>query len=197
VLEKVTKSLAITLPPYIARSREPKAILQTLFAAYLPLSTAVLVSVMEYLPSPPDAQAARLPELLDESLGAKAIKPIIRDAIINFRTDKNAPVVAYISKMIAIPKSEISTSKTKFSSTTLTPEEAREIGSEKRAEIAKAQAEAKAEAKAEAEANDDPCQLPPSTAPAAIPSGRPKRQRGSIDHKTLHNTGAKRGGCRQ
>jgi hypothetical protein len=55
----------------------------------------------------------------------------------------------------AMPKSEISTSKRKFGSTTLTPDEAREVGSEKRAEIAKAQAEAKVEAEANRESGVD------------------------------------------
>jgi len=44
---------------------------------------------------------------------------------------------------------------------------------------------------------EDPYRPPPSTAPAAVPSGRPKRQRGITDYKALHNTGAKRGGCRR
>ncbi|KAF7506222.1 hypothetical protein GJ744_012114 [Endocarpon pusillum] len=145
LLEKVTRSLAITLPPHVARSREPRVILQTVFTAWLPLSTAVLVSVIEYLPSPPDAQAARLPEILDESAGAKAISPSIRDAMINFRTDEQAPVVAYVSKMVAIPESELPTNKRRGAGTTLTADEAREMGRRKRAEIAKAQAEANGE----------------------------------------------------
>jgi hypothetical protein len=57
--------------------------------------------------------------------------------------------------MIAMPKSELPTSKRKFGSTTLTPDEAREVGREKRAEIAKAQAEAKAEAEANRESGVD------------------------------------------
>lgn len=141
LLEKVTKSLAVTLPPHIARSREPKAILQTVFAAWLPLSTAVLVSVIEYLPSPLDAQAARLPEMLDESLGAGAISPSVRDAMINFKTDSDTPVVAYVSKMVAIPESELPANKRRDGSTTLTADEARDMARRKRAEIAKAQGE--------------------------------------------------------
>jgi ribosome assembly protein 1 len=142
LLEKVTKSLSITLPPHILRSREPKAVLQAVFAAWLPLSTALLVSVIEYLPSPPDAQAARLPEMLDESPGAEAISPQVRDAMINFRTGEDAPTVAYVSKMVAIPESELPANKRRGLGTTLTVDEAREMARRKRAEIAKAQAEA-------------------------------------------------------
>lgn len=141
LLQKVTKSLSITLPPHVVRSREPKAILQAVFAAWLPLSTAVLVSVIEYLPSPPDAQAARLPEMLDELPGSKAVSPGVRDAMINSKTDKTAPVVAYVSKMVAIPESELPVNKRRAVGTTLTADEAREMARRKRAEIAKAQAE--------------------------------------------------------
>lgn len=84
--EKITKSLNITLPLYIARSRDPRAILTTLFAAWLPLSTALLVSVVESLPSPSVAQAGRLPALIDASPGASHIDPSIRAAMINFTT---------------------------------------------------------------------------------------------------------------
>lgn len=149
LLEKVTRSLAITLPPHIARSREPKATLHAVFATWLPLSTALLVSVIEYLPSPPEAQAARLPGILDEVPGAKAISPSVRDAMTKFRVDEHAPVVAYVSKMVAIPESELPTNKRSGGGAILTADEAREMARRKRAEIAKARAEADVETNGE------------------------------------------------
>ncbi|KAL2429614.1 Ribosome assembly protein 1 [Exophiala dermatitidis] len=145
LLEKITKSLAINLPAHILRSRDPKAVLQALFAAWLPLSTAVLVSVIEYLPSPPNAQATRLPEMIDDLVSSKSIDPALKDAMINFDTSENAPVVAYVSKMVAIPESELP-SKRRELGTTLTADEARELARKKRAEIAKTQAEAEGSA---------------------------------------------------
>ena len=141
LLEKVTKSLGITIPPHVARSKDPKAILQAVFSSWLPLSTAVLVSVIEYLPSPPDAQAMRLPNLIDESISGKHVDSKVREAMVNFETSTADPVVAYVSKMVAIPESELP-SKKRRAGTALTAEEARELGRKKRAEIAKAQAEA-------------------------------------------------------
>lgn len=140
LLEKVTKSLAINLPPYIARSRDTKAVLQAVFAQWLPLSTALLVSVIEYLPSPPVAQSARLPDMIEDLVGSKSIDANIKSSMINFNTDEDAPAVAYVSKMIAIPESELPSKRRKVGAT-LTPEEARELARKKRAEIAKAQAE--------------------------------------------------------
>jgi ribosome assembly protein 1 len=136
--EKITKSLNITLPPHITRSRDPRAILTTLFSAWLPLSTALLVSVIESLPSPPAAQETRLPALIDASPGFTHVDPILREAMVKSRSSKNDPVVAYVSKMVSIPESELPENKRRGG--TLSPEEAREMGRRKRAEIARAQA---------------------------------------------------------
>lgn len=144
LLEKITKSLSISLPAHIARSRDTKAILQALFSSWLPLSTALLVSVIEYLPSPPVAQATRLPEMIDEVVGTKSVDQTLKDSMVHFKTDESAPVVAYVSKMVAIPESELPSKRRKLG-TTLTADEARELARKKRAEIAKAQAEASGE----------------------------------------------------
>ena len=139
MIEKITKSLSITLPPHVLRSRDPRTWLTTLFAAWLPLSTALLVSVIEHLPSPRASQATRMPDLLDSSPAAEYIDPNVRNAMINFRTDKEAPIVAYVSKMVSIPESELPQNKRRCGST-LSPEEARELARKKRAEFAKARA---------------------------------------------------------
>jgi len=141
LLEKITKSLAINLPAHIARSRDSKATLQSLFASWLPLSTALLVSVIEYLPSPPTAQATRLPEMMEDLVSSKSVDQNIKDSMVEFRTDQSAPVVAYVSKMVAIPESELPSKRRKLGAT-LTADEARELAREKRAQIARAQAEA-------------------------------------------------------
>ncbi|KAF2201376.1 P-loop containing nucleoside triphosphate hydrolase protein [Delitschia confertaspora ATCC 74209] len=138
MLEKITRSLNIKLPPHILRSRDPRTLLTTLFAAWLPLSTAMLVSVTEYLPSPPKAQAARMTELIDHSPGSDYVAPEIRDAMTNFSTSKDGPVVAYVSKMVAIPESELPENRRRAGA--LSAEEARELGRRKRAEIARQQA---------------------------------------------------------
>ncbi|KAJ6037136.1 hypothetical protein N7540_001415 [Penicillium herquei] len=143
LLEKITKSLNITIPPYVLRSRDPRNIMSTLFSAWLPLSTAVLVSVIEYLPSPQAAQAERLPELIESSPGSNHVSENVKQAMINFKTGPEEPVVAYVSKMVAIPESELTASK-KRSGATMTADEAREIARRKREEIAKMQAEANA-----------------------------------------------------
>ncbi|KAK5089400.1 Cytoplasmic GTPase/eEF2-like protein (ribosomal biogenesis) [Exophiala xenobiotica] len=141
LLEKITKSLNIQIPAHVARSRDTKAILQAVFSSWLPLSTALLVSVIEFLPSPADAQATRVPEIMDDLIGVEHIDKNISSAMIEFKAGKTDPVVAYVSKMVAIPESELPAKRRKLGST-LTADEARELARKKRAEFAKARAEA-------------------------------------------------------
>lgn len=139
-VEKITKSLSLTIPSHVLRSRDPRAILTTIFAAWLPLSTAVLVSVIEFLPAPPVAQASRLPQLIDASPGARYIRKSIRDAMIEFKASRQDPVVAFVSKMMSIPMRELPENRRRTGNG-LSGEEAREIARRKRAEIARAAAE--------------------------------------------------------
>ncbi|KAI1330445.1 P-loop containing nucleoside triphosphate hydrolase protein [Xylariaceae sp. FL0255] len=137
LLEKITKSLNIIIPPHIARARDPRLLMTTVFSSWLPLSTALLVSVVESLPSPKAAQAERLPELLDESPGSSHIDSAIKDAMVNFKSSKSDPVVAYVSKMVSIPENELPDKKRRTGQ--LSAEEARELARRKRAEFARAQ----------------------------------------------------------
>jgi ribosome assembly protein 1 len=97
------------------------------------------VSVVESLPSPPDAQASRLARRIDDSPGSKFVDLSLRKAMINSDAGKNVPVVAYVSKMLSIPESQLPSDKRRKAGA-LSPEEARELGRKKREEIAKLQA---------------------------------------------------------
>ena len=86
--EKIASSLSLKIPPHVLRSKDTRAVMTTVFAAWLPLSTAVLVSTIESIPAPPVAQASRLPSLLDSSPGSPDIDVRIRDAMVGFRASK-------------------------------------------------------------------------------------------------------------
>ncbi|KAI9814273.1 MAG: Cytoplasmic GTPase/eEF2-like protein (ribosomal biogenesis) [Phylliscum demangeonii] len=135
---KILTSLSISLPTYVLRSKDARMVLTSIFAAWLPLSTAVLVSAIEFLPSPPAAQAARFPAIIDASPGARFVDPHVREAMTSFRNGKGDPVVAYVSKMVAVPESQLPTSERRAGG--MTAEEAREASRRKRAEIARRQA---------------------------------------------------------
>lgn len=139
MVEKITKSLSLTIPPHVLRSRDPRAIMTTVFSAWLPLSTAVLVSVIEHLPAPPAAQASRLPALVDASPGAKHVDQKVREAMVNMKSSEDDPVVAYVSKMVAVPASEMPQNKRKGGGA-MTGEEALDLARKKRAEFERAKA---------------------------------------------------------
>jgi ribosome assembly protein 1 len=140
LMEKITKSLNINIPAHVLRSKDPKALLSAVFGAWLPLSTALLVSVIEQLPSPPSAQEARMPTLLQASPGSNHLDGRITEAMTHSKPAVGEPAVAYVSKMVSVPESELPINKRRGGM--LSAEEARELGRKKRAEIAKAQAEA-------------------------------------------------------
>ena len=137
-LEKITKSLNITIPAHIKRSRDARVLMMTVFAAWLPLSTALLVSVIESLPSPKAAQQERMDDLLDRSPDPEHIDPAVRSAMVQFSQSPSQPVVVYVSKMVSVPESELPENKRK-TTTSMTAEEARELARQKRAEIVRAQ----------------------------------------------------------
>lgn len=134
LLEKVTKSLNITIAPHILRARDPRLLMTTVFASWLPLSTALLVSVIESLPSPPVAQAERLPSVIEESPDSDFVDKSVKEAMVSFKKDKSDPVVAYVSKMVSMPESELPENKRRAGQ--MTGEEARELARQKRAAAA-------------------------------------------------------------
>lgn len=139
LLEKITKSLNITIPPHVLRSRDPKLLLQTVFSSWLPVSVAVLVSVVESLPSPKASQAERFPDLLEDVPGADYIDPNVRDAVVSFKKSSSDPVVAYVSKMVSVKESDLPENKRRGP---MSAEEARELARKKREEAARATANA-------------------------------------------------------
>lgn len=139
MLEKITKSLNLTIPPHVMRSRDPRLLLTTVFASWLPLSVALLVSVVESLPSPRAAQAERLPDILKEVPGAESVDPKIKEAMVSFKTGPSDPMVAYVSKMVSVPESELPENRRRGP---MSGEEAREMARQKRAEAARTQAAA-------------------------------------------------------
>ncbi|CAD6506106.1 BgTH12-07036 [Blumeria graminis f. sp. triticale] len=138
MVERITKSLNITIPTHVTRSPNPRTLLSTVFSSWIPLSTALLVSVIESLPSPSESQKLRLPGLIDTSPGAAGVDPVLRNAMINSNSSAHSPAIAYISKMISVPQSELP--ENKHRGKVLSPEEAREVARQKRAEIARARA---------------------------------------------------------
>ncbi|KAG0200497.1 Cytoplasmic GTPase/eEF2-like protein (ribosomal biogenesis) [Mortierella sp. GBA30] len=121
--EKVVKSLNLKVLPRDMRSKDTRSILTTIFSQWLPLSTCVLLAVVEQLPSPPAAQKIRMPKMLHpfETTHAEPTEDWEKGMV---NCDASSGVVAYVSKMVSVPLDVLPQNKRK----TLTAEEMRERG---------------------------------------------------------------------
>ncbi|KAF9897289.1 Cytoplasmic GTPase/eEF2-like protein (ribosomal biogenesis), partial [Lobosporangium transversale] len=128
--EKVVKSLNLKVLPRDLKSRDTRAVLITIFSQWLPLSTCVLLAVVEQLPSPPVAQKIRMPKLL-HPFEAQPPEPVEEWERGMVNCDASSGVVAYVSKMVSVPLEVLPKNKRKA----LTAEEMRQRGRVQREQL--------------------------------------------------------------
>ncbi|KAI8330977.1 hypothetical protein BC941DRAFT_475149 [Chlamydoabsidia padenii] len=131
--EKIVAALNIKVLPRDLRSRDTQTLLTAIFSQWLPLSTCVLLSIVGQLPPPSDAQRLRLPKILHPDSQHKDNEPLeptnnVEKALYSCDTSDQAPVVAYVSKMFAVPSDLLPENRRKQ----MTAEEMRERGKEQR-----------------------------------------------------------------
>ncbi|KAK9453620.1 P-loop containing nucleoside triphosphate hydrolase protein [Dipodascopsis uninucleata] len=103
--EKVVTALGVKVLPRDMRSKDTKLLLTTIFSQWLPLSSAVLVTVIDKIPAPTAAQKARVPTILESAPHSDLISAEVRKAMLS--CDASGPVSAYVSKMVAIPEEDL------------------------------------------------------------------------------------------
>ncbi|KAG0371931.1 Cytoplasmic GTPase/eEF2-like protein (ribosomal biogenesis) [Mortierella sp. AD032] len=128
--EKVVKSLNLKLLPRDMRSKDTRAVLTTIFSQWLPLSTCVLLAVVEQLPSPPAAQKIRMPKMLHpfETTPPEPTEDWEKGMI---NCDASSGVVAYVSKMVSVPLDVLPKNKRK----TISADEMRQRGRVQREQL--------------------------------------------------------------
>jgi ribosome assembly protein 1 len=101
-VEKISSALKLKLPAHELKRavRTPVTLASTLLAQWLPLSTTVLLAVIQNTPSPVVGQQKRLPFVF----------PFLRNHALGHylyecSSDENAPTIAFVSKMVALPAS--------------------------------------------------------------------------------------------
>ncbi|KAI8639766.1 P-loop containing nucleoside triphosphate hydrolase protein [Parasitella parasitica] len=139
-VEKIVGALKIKVLPRDLRSRDPQILLSAIFSQWLPLSTCVLLAIIGQLPPPADAQRVRLPKMLYPNIHRKDSDPLqpindVEKALYSCDTSPDAPVVAYVSKMFAVPVEFLPENRR----TQMSAEEMRERGRQQR-ELRAAQA---------------------------------------------------------
>ena len=101
-LLKMVSTLGLDLK-YRELTREPDTVLETVMHAWLPLSTALLSMVVRCVPDPRASQEKRVAVLWPHD--APADTEPVRAAIAACDTSEAAPLVVFVSKMLAVPRS--------------------------------------------------------------------------------------------
>ncbi|KAJ2890239.1 Cytoplasmic GTPase/eEF2-like protein (ribosomal biogenesis), partial [Coemansia aciculifera] len=141
-IEKVISALELKVLPRDRRSKDHRVLLTAIMQGWLPLAQACMVAIVEQLPSPAAAQPLRLPPLVQgkaQSLAdRKATEPKndVERALYSCAAGTSsvpAPTVAYVSKIISVPREslpEFSSERSSNNRSAMTAEEMRARGRE-------------------------------------------------------------------
>ncbi|KAG7194696.1 Cytoplasmic GTPase/eEF2-like protein (ribosomal biogenesis) [Scheffersomyces spartinae] len=144
-LEKIITKLGVKVSDRDLRSKDPRNLLSLVMSQWLPLSHALLGAVVDYLPSPEEAQQERMGLLLNECLydvvpsepHERLLEPEFEKSILNCGSENNNYTLAYISKLLSIPNDHLPKDPSKVNlPELLTPEQLQEK-SRKTRELAK------------------------------------------------------------
>jgi len=139
---KIVTALDLKIPPRDLKSKDTRQLLSLIFTQWLSLSTCIIQTVIDVVPTPPVAQATRIPKILYPDLYETTIEPKnkLEEDLYASKSGPKAYVVAYVSKMFAASSKDLPENKKK----NLTADQMREKAGEMRA-ARKLEAEAKAE----------------------------------------------------
>jgi ribosome assembly protein 1 len=106
-IEKIIKSLGLKVLPRDVKSKDYTGLVKTMMHGWLPLSSAILLSVVAYLPSPLAGQQSRLPQILNELPSHRQVSETIKAGMLACDHSESQPTVCYVSKMVAVPRSDL------------------------------------------------------------------------------------------
>lgn len=124
-LESIISKLSVKVEQRELSSKDSRSLLKTVMSQWLPLSSAVLLAVIQQIPSPCEAQANRMKILTNEAtLNHSNEKQIgILKSMTNCDISSSSEVVIYVSKMFSINRNELPTVHKPH----MTPEELKEL----------------------------------------------------------------------
>ena len=112
-IEKIVKTLELKILPRDLKSKDHSGLLSAVFSQWLPLASCTFSAVVSNIPSPKEAQALRIPKLLQPGLSYfaadKELEPqteVQRD-MYTAKPGQDAFKVAYVSKMFAVKREDL------------------------------------------------------------------------------------------
>lgn len=111
MLKKVIKSFNLSVPFRELQNKDSKVVLQAVMSRWLPLSNTILSMVVRCMPDPVVAQSFRIARLLpkrevvDNVAGSNVVAEaeLVRKSVESCNSGPDAPCVAFVSKMFAVP----------------------------------------------------------------------------------------------
>lgn len=111
VLQKVNSTFNLNIPARELSNKDPKVVLNAIMSRWLPLSNAILSMVVNCMPDPIAAQSFRISRLLpkrdviDAEVDVNVLTgaDLVKKSIETCDTRPEAPFVAFVSKMFAVP----------------------------------------------------------------------------------------------
>ncbi|KAJ7202772.1 P-loop containing nucleoside triphosphate hydrolase protein [Mycena pura] len=138
--EKVTKivsALNLKIPPRDLKLKDTRQLLSLIFSQWLSLSTCIIQATIDVVPAPVTAQASRMPTMLYPDLHETNMQPKnkVEEDLFASKSDTNACIVAYVSKMFSVAGKDLPENKKK----PMTAEEMRDRAREAREAVAERQ----------------------------------------------------------
>ncbi|KTW28974.1 hypothetical protein T552_01605 [Pneumocystis carinii B80] len=106
-IEKIISNLELKIPHREIISKDSKCLLASVFSQWLPLSTSVILSIIDQIPSPRKSQKQRLSHIIKHSPNFDSVPSYIYNSITECSTNDLSPVIGYVSKLIPIPIKEL------------------------------------------------------------------------------------------
>ncbi|PCH40159.1 nucleoside triphosphate hydrolase protein [Wolfiporia cocos MD-104 SS10] len=112
---KIVSTLNLKIPPRDLQSRDSKQLLSSIFSQWLSLSSCIIQTIVDIVPSPSAAQRVRIPKMLYPDLFESTIEPKnkLEEHLYSCDASPAAHVTAFVSKMFAVPSKELPENKKK------------------------------------------------------------------------------------
>jgi ribosome assembly protein 1 len=186
--EKIIQSLGLKVRLQDLKSKDSKNLLLAICSQWLPISNTTFRAIVAKVPDPITSQSTRLPKMLyphlPDSTQHIPHSNIERDLYAG-RSDDSSHVVIYVSKMFAVPMSELP----QFQRKQLSAEEMRERGRAARlaaqaVSITNEAVPLQAQDSTETADNNGPVSQPSSKSPSTNPTSPPQGELTQLEDST-------------
>lgn len=113
-ISKIVSAINLKILPRDLKTKDSRHLLLTILSQWLPITSAIVQSVIDIVPSPAVVQATRIPRMLyPDIIDETSVKPknkLERD-MFSANTGPSSSICAYVSKMFAVSERDLPRSK--------------------------------------------------------------------------------------